>query len=119
MNEDLKDYRKSVVKYIALLASASEQVRYEREVPIADVPAELVSCFCDDLFHPKHDLFLGAFTEQELKSLAELYSMLCIASKAANKQDCHRVAELQKIPEWRSVMAFAQDLVDELNKAAD
>ena len=110
MNEEAQAYRQRVVDTIALLASASEQLRYERDVPIADVPSELVCGFTDDLFHPKSRSFLDAFTEQEMKSLAEIYGMLCIASKVIEQQNCHRVTELQKISEWRSVMAFAKGL---------
>ena len=119
MHEDVQKCRQQVIEHVALLASASEQIRYEREVPIADVPAELVSCFCDDLFHPKQALFVDAFTEQELKSLAELYGMLCIACKAIEEHDCHQVTELQKIPAWRSVMAFAKDLETWLRRASN
>jgi len=52
--------------------------------------------------------------EQELKSLAELYGMVCIAAKAFRKMDCHSVGDIQKVPEWRAVMAFAKDFVVEL-----
>ena len=72
MNDESKQYRKRVVEEIKLLASPSNQMKYERDVPIADVPAELICGFVDDLYHPKSELFLHAFTEQELKSLAEL-----------------------------------------------
>ncbi len=116
MNEQSKQYRQRVVEQIELLASPSDQMKYERDVPIADVPAELICGFADDLYHPKSELFLNAFTDLELRSLAELYGMICIASKAFTKQDCHCVADIQKTPEWRSVMAFAKDLVVKLKR---
>jgi hypothetical protein len=114
MNEESKGYRGRVIEVIECLASPADQMKYERDVPIADVPAELVCGFVDDVYHPKSELFLNAFTEQELKSLAELYGRVCIASGAFTKHDCHSVADIQKLPEWRSVMAFAKDLVVEL-----
>lgn len=72
MNEKSKQYRNRVVEEIELLARPSEQMKYEHDVPIANVPAELICGFVDDLYHPKSEMFLNAFTEQELKSLAEL-----------------------------------------------
>lgn len=116
MNDESKDYRKRVVEEIELLASPSDQMKYERDVPIADVPAELVCGFVDDLYHPKSELFLNAFAEQELKSLSELYGMICIASKVFNNMDRLSVSDIQKVPEWPSVMAFAKDLVVELKR---
>ncbi|MDH3672107.1 MAG: hypothetical protein OES46_13245 [Gammaproteobacteria bacterium] len=114
VNEEAKGYRKRVLEHIELLASPSDQMKYERDVPAADVPAELVCGFVDDLYHPKSKVFLNAFTEHELKSLAELYGMVCIASNAFSKMGCRSVAEVQKVAEWRSVMAFAKDLAVEL-----
>ncbi len=116
MNEESKLYRKRVIEEIELLASPSEQMKYEKDVPIADVPGELVCGFVDDLYHPKSELFLNAFTEQELKSMAELYGRICIASDAFVKNNCHSVADIQKLTEWRSVMAFAKDLAVELKR---
>jgi hypothetical protein len=116
MNGDSKAYRQRVIDEIEGLASPSDQMKYERHVPIADVPAELICGFVDDLYHPKSELFLNAFTSDELKSLAELYGRLCVASEAFTKNDCHSVADIQKLPEWRSVMAFAKDLVVELKR---
>jgi hypothetical protein len=107
MNEDSKAYRQRVIDEIEGLASPAVQKKYEHDVPIADVPSELICGFVDDLYHPKSELFLNAFTSDELKSLAELYGRLCIASDAFTKHECHSVADIQKLPEWRSVMAFA------------
>ncbi len=116
MKKESKAYRKRVIDEIEGLASPSIQMEYERNVPIADIPAELICGFVDDLYHPKSALFLSAFTERESKSLAELYAKICIASDAFTKHDCHSVAEIQKLPEWRSVMAFAKDLLVELKR---
>ena len=55
--------RAQVIEHIELLSLPSEQLEYERDVPIADVPAELVCGFCDDLYHPKSPEILLAFTE--------------------------------------------------------
>jgi len=116
MKDESKKYRKSVIEMIELLGSPSEQMKYERDVPIADVPAELICGFADDLYHPKSELFLNAFTEEELKSLAELYGKICIASDAFTKNKCHSVSDIQKLQEWRAVIAFSKDLIVELRR---
>jgi hypothetical protein len=46
------DIRRRIVEHIDLLAHPSKQFEYEKNVPIADVPAELVCGFCDDLYSP-------------------------------------------------------------------
>ena len=116
MTEESKNYRKRVLEMTEVLASPSEQLKYERDVPIAHVPGELFCGFNDDLYHPKSPSFINAFREEELRSLAELYGMICIASKTFNALDRHSVSDLQKVPEWRSVMIFAKDLLVELNR---
>jgi hypothetical protein len=110
MDKKSMAYRKAVFEHVRLLASASLQVQYEKQVPTADVPAEFVCGFCDDLFHPKSQAFLDAFTAEEIKDLAELYGLLCVASRLLNESLPLQVTGLQKLPEWRSVMAFAKEL---------
>jgi len=103
--------RTAVVEYIRLLASASAQVQYEKDVPAADVPAEMICGFCDDLFHPKSQIFLDAFSAEEIKDLAELYGLMCVASRKMSESSPLHVTDLQKLPEWRSAMAFAKELL--------
>ncbi len=64
----------------------------------------------DDLFHPKSQTFLDAFTEDEIRDLAVLYGLLHLASRKMDETHPRHVAELQKLPEWRSVMTFAKEL---------
>jgi len=51
--------RKAIIKEIELLSLPSKQLEYEKNVPIANVPAELICGFCDDLYHPKSKEFLS------------------------------------------------------------
>ena len=110
MDKEAKAIRKAVIEELELLAQASLQVKYEPDVPVADIPAELVCRFCDDLFHPKSQTFLDAFSEEEIKELAALYGLLHFASKAIDDTEFLSVADLQKKPEWRAVMNFAKEL---------
>ena len=93
-----------------MLASASEQSRYEKAVPNSFVAAELIEHFATDLYHPKSHDFIGAFNETELKDLAHLFGLVCEAAKKMNETEVHSVADLQKLPEWRRVMSLAKSL---------
>jgi len=110
MDTKTKEFRLEVLEHIKLLASASLQSRYEKEVPAADVPAELFSRFCDDLFHPNWQTFLDAFTADEIRDLAVLYGLLHVASQEIAQFNSPSVADLRKLPAWRSVMAYAKEL---------
>lgn len=116
MHEEPTAIRQRVLEHVEMLASASVQLAYERDVPIACVPDELVSIFADDLFHPKWQPFLDAFTELELKSLAELYGRLCVAVDAFDRSSALTVGTVLKMPEWRAVMSYAKDLTVELKR---
>ena len=110
MEEQAQKFRAAVLEHIRLVASAGAQLKYEKDVPIAQVPAELICGFVDDIYHPKSELMLAAFTNDELRDLAEFYGRLCIASEAFSREDATTVKEILKIPEWRSVMTFAKQL---------
>ena len=114
MNDISKKFRQQVIDHVELLSSLSEQLKYEKDVPIADVPGELICGFNDDLFHPKSEAFLNAFIEEEIRSLAELYGMICIASNAYSKMKNPSLLQLQKLPEWRAVVSFSKDLLVQL-----
>lgn len=115
MEKEDRNVRQQVLEVVELLASPGEQMQYAKSVPLACVPDELVCMFADDLFHPKWQPFVDAFSEPEHKSLAELYGRICIASKAFDRADL-TVSAIQKLPEWREVMSFAKDLAVELKR---
>ena len=109
MDEDSKNARRHICNHIGLLASVSLQLKYEVDVPIADVPWELIEMFTDS-YHPRWRPFVEAFNEAELKDLAAPDKLLDLASRKLRKTKGLRVADLQKLPEWKRVMAYAQEL---------
>ena len=98
--------RTAITKEIDLLSLPSKQLEYEKNVPIANVPAELICGFCDDLYHPKSEKMLSAFSSEELKGLAHLYGVLCEAASI----DAASVSDLLKHEKWRTVVAVAKEL---------
>jgi len=99
--------RERVLEYLELLSQPTRQLDYETSVPRANRHGELVRWFCDDLFHPKSEPFLDAFTENEIKDLARLYGLL-IESRQLRASS---LADLLREPEWRRVARFAKELV--------
>jgi uncharacterized alpha-E superfamily protein len=112
-----KEIRASVLDELAVLASASAQTQYERDVPHAFVAAELIEHFATDLYHPKSPEFIDAFTEAELKDLAHLYGLIHTAGQRIRETSVHSVRDLQKLPEWRQVMSLAKTLHDQFRRA--
>lgn len=98
----MADIRKAVLEHVLLLASPAEQG--------ACLPDELVCGFVDDLFHPKSPEFVDAFDEEELKDLAELYGILCLAARSFSNEKDRTVSNFQKNLVFREVMAFAKEL---------
>jgi len=99
--------RECVLEYLELLSQPSRQIEYETSVPRANSHGELVTWFCDDLFHPKSQQFLDAFTENEIKDLARLYGLLI---ESRQLRACS-LADLLREPEWRRIARFAMELV--------
>ena len=106
MRKKSMSVRAAIIKEIELLSLPSKQLEYEKNVPIANVPAELICGFCDDLYHPKCEQMLSAFTSEELKGLAHLYGVLCEAASI----EAATVSELLKHDKWRAVVAVAKEL---------
>jgi hypothetical protein len=52
------EIRAAVDEQIRMLAGAGQQRSYEKDVPHAFVPAELIEVFVTDLYHPKASQFL-------------------------------------------------------------
>jgi hypothetical protein len=97
-----------MIETVRLLAHASQQAQYEKDVPIAHVPGELVNFFAD-FFQPKDRFFAEAFSHDEILDLCELYGLVKWASRKIEPE--MRVADLMKLTEWRAVMACAKELV--------
>jgi hypothetical protein len=106
--------RQSVLSYLDLLSQPSQQLEYEAKVPIAHIHGELVSQFCSDLYYPKSQQFLDAFTQDELKDLAHLYGLLMESGRLRVSS----VAELLKQPQWRRTVEFAKDLLVTIRDAS-
>ena len=113
----LSEYRSAFADCIALLASAEEQLAYEKSVPHVFIPAEIIEGFASDLFHPKDSGFVAAFSEPELKSISRLYGLVCSASDSLVANGALSVTDALKLAEWRSMMSFAKSLTQDIRQA--
>jgi hypothetical protein len=94
-----------------MLAKPSAQLAYEASLTEAGhAPSELVSRFCDDLFHPRGLALGGEFTDDELKDLAHLYGLIVEVGNSRHPT----VASMLKDPFWRRVVALAGGLLERL-----
>jgi hypothetical protein len=104
------DLRHNIVELVQTLASKEQQLAYQRNVPIANVPAELVCMWFDDLYHPQWDLFIEAFTLVERERLARFHTFY----DARHKRLPDTLAEMHQNPAWLEVMNEAQQVLKDL-----
>ena len=107
-------YRSSYINLLTTLSSGQEQLDYEKNVPIAYVPGELLCQFFDDLYHPKSNDFVNEFSEDELKEIGVFSGFFQIAWDEVEKLDLPPVTKVLALPEWRSMMKRAQFLKTQL-----
>jgi len=105
-DEFVANIRSSIREHLRLLADPVAQREYERNVPVADVPAELLCGWCDDVYHPASAAFQSAFSPRELAALAE-FDNLFNAAAAELPDPLLRLRELQAHPAWGRVMSGA------------
>lgn len=68
-------FRASIIALLETLSSKKLQEQYQEEVPIANVSAELVCGWFDDLYHPKAPGFAASFREAELQALSSFHQV--------------------------------------------
>jgi hypothetical protein len=98
--------RSSIHQHLEFLADAEAQREYERDVPIADVPAELVCGWFDDCYHPESPAFQAAFTPQQRAVLAEFDDEFR-AAIAELPEPLPRLSDLQPHHAWSRVNSAA------------
>jgi hypothetical protein len=72
--------RKNIFELLELWSSKEEQLLYQKNVPIAQVSAELF-CQWDDFYHPETDAHKLAFNQKERDLIEIFYIKLDLISK--------------------------------------
>jgi hypothetical protein len=104
--ELVANIRSSIHKHLKLLADLEAQHEYQRNVPIANVPAELLCGWFDDSYHPETAAFQAAFAPQELDVLAE-FNDLFAAAEVELPDRLPTLSALQAHPAWGRVVSGA------------
>ena len=102
-------YRDNLIGLVADIASIERQLNYEKNVPIANVPAELFCQWFDDLYHPDTDLFKETFSEEERDHLARFHQYF--EERADKISEVADVTELQKFSEWQEISNYASEIL--------
>ena len=107
--------RASIREHLSLLGDLERQRKYERDVPIADVPAELFCVWFDDIYHSESPAHRGAFTLRELRALEEFSAHFDRVHSSLG--DVHGVADLHARVEWTQLSVAAAKLCGEIPDA--
>src|SRR5690606_6907280 len=95
------------------IARPEEQYNHEKDVPIANVPSELVCMWFDECYHPDTDLFQSSFSKFERGELAKFHTYY---EKRVDKLPMEEgVGGLQRSPEWQQIQKRAAELLTSLN----
>ena len=104
--------RDAVLSQLELLASLELQAKYERDVPAADVPAELVCGWFDDLDLPASAS--GVFAGKDLESVHAFSKSF---EKTLKDVEGLSLLELHANPAWLKVAENARLLLQQLRGA--
>ena len=121
MIADKELYRQYVIEYLELIASRKAQLAYQKNVPIADVAAELFCMWFDDLYTPGEDdpslynlgvheegvrEFESCFSSAELVALSEFHAFFKSVAHAI--PEGLRLEDLHTNDLWCELMGAAK-----------
>jgi len=115
--EDLKKLsktvRKNIIGLLELWSSIEKQLEYQKNVPIAQVSAELF-CQWDDFYYPETDAHKLAFNKAEIE-IIEIFSVKLndIIKKTSN--DLPYIDEFILTNEWGELNQLAKKTLENLN----
>ncbi len=103
-------YRVNVITTLQLIADLDAQKEYERTVPIADVPAELLCQWFDDSFYPEDPALRWLFSPGEWQVLMEFHTYY----ESRSEQLPRTLQEMHASSAGLEVVAKASWALDEL-----
>lgn len=117
--EELKELseniRKNIIGLLELWSSKEEQLEYQKNVPIAQVSAELF-CQWDDFYHPETKAHKLAFSEIETKIIDFFYKKIESVSTKKNPDDWFPyIDEFILTKDWIELNKLAKITLKNLN----
>lgn len=105
-------FHDQAIELLKLISSFDEQIQYEKSVPIADVPAELICMWFNDVYHLTED-FKNDFTADELAALSKFNSFY--DEKIPFLLDLKsELKEFHNSPVWKEVSEEAKKALNKL-----
>jgi len=105
--------RCNIFQILNLWASEVGQIKYQENVPIAQVSVELF-CQWDDFYTPDHDIFINSFDANERKLLKDFNELLNLISDKTPQQLPY-ITDFIKTEEWKILNKKAIETISELN----
>jgi len=115
-------YRQDIIDTLSLISSREEQLKYQLEVPVADVTAEIFCHWGDGCYRDgkylNEEWCLGVFSTAELEAMAEFNQVLnsigdALSQKSRveqytpSRQWAPRIEEFVLTPEWAKLSEAA------------
>ena len=113
-SDDIEETRSTVLRLLELLSDREAQVQYEVDVPIANVPAELICMWFDDQYYPGRAPFTDAFSPDERAHLASFDATF--AGVQESLPTSGGVAALHAAPGWSEVCDAAGAALEHLQR---
>ena len=111
-DSDTERIRSSLLGLLDLIGDFEAQRAYERNVPIANVPAELVSMWFDDAYQPDSEQHAKAFSAREQELLARFHAAY---NECADDLPCDNgVSALHQSSQWIAVSRGAAKTAREI-----
>ncbi len=98
---------------LELWTSADEQLDYQRNVPIANVSAELFCQWCDDYYNEDNPIMLKEFSQIELEAYKEFDKVICDISDQIPEMT-PPIEEFINTHEWNIVNKAAMSTLKKL-----
>jgi hypothetical protein len=107
--------RKNIIGLIELWSSKEEQLEYQKNVPIAQVSAELF-CQWDDYYHPETKAHKLAFSEKETEIIDLFYQKIELVSEKKNPEDWFTyIDDFILTNDWIELNKLAKETLNNLN----
>lgn len=107
----MEPHRVNIISTLQFIASAGDQLDYQRQVPAVNVATELVNQWFDDFYHPGDAGFDSNFSSGELVTLAEFNAFYDVRVSQLPGD----VSEMLESPVWLQVMAAANKVLSANN----
>ena len=107
-----ENVRTTVFAFLRLMSSLDRLKEAERADRSVCLPFALADHFSRTLYAPKLAGFVEAFSEEELKLLAKIYSAIVRAERRFGSLRRVTVQEVWRLEEWREAMTLARQLVE-------